>query len=756
MRIVTIIAFMLANSWAGAQTGSVSGTVRSKGDPTAFVNAVIVRLQKGTSTNEEGKFLLENVPVGNHNLKISGIGYQTKVIQVSVILNTIVRIDVDLQEDVSQLEAVVVTGTMKEVSKMNSPIPVEVYSTSFFLKNPTPNIFEALSLVNGVQPQINCNVCNTGDIHINGLEGPYTMILIDGMPIVSSLATVYGLAGIPNSLVKRMEIVKGPASTLYGSEAVGGVINIITKDPSTVPTLKVDAFGTTVGEYNLDVSSRVKVGKSNSLFGVNYFLYNQKRDINNDNFTDITLQNRISLFNKWSFNRPSGKNFSLAGRYVNENRWGGELQWTPEFRGSDQLYGESIYTNRAELIGNYQFNTATPFHLDFSYNYHKQDSYYGIVKYLAYQQVAFTQLRWNKKIRNHDLLSGIPIRYIHYDDNTPGTAQSSGINDPNVTFLPGIFVQDEIELSPKITTLAGLRYDRHNVHGNIWTPRLSFKYSPNTNNTLRLTGGSGYRVVNLFTEDHAALTGSREVEILADLKPEQSWNANLNYAHNIILPDGFISLDASLFYTYFTNKIVGDFITDPNKIIYDNLDGYAVSRGVTINADASLANSLQIIAGVTWMEVYQIRNVEEVQTKIPQVQAPRFSGTFTVSYTLAPSNVVLDLTGRVTGPMLLPVVPNDFRSAESPWFGLINLQASKVINKNLEVYGGVKNLLNFIPKNPLLHPDDPFDRAGGKYFDASGQPRPDTNPYGYTFDATYNYAPMQGARGVVGLRWTID
>ena len=108
-------------------------------------------------------------------------------------------------------------------------------------------------MVNGVQPQLNCNVCNTGDIHINGMEGPYTMLLIDGMPIVSSLSTVYGLSGIPNSMVKRIEVVKGPASTLYGSEAVGGLINIITKDASLSPRLKVDLSATSVQEYNADL-----------------------------------------------------------------------------------------------------------------------------------------------------------------------------------------------------------------------------------------------------------------------------------------------------------------------------------------------------------------------------------------------------------------------------------------------------------------------------------------------------------------------
>jgi outer membrane receptor for ferrienterochelin and colicins len=127
------------------------------------------------------------------------------------------------------LDEIVISGTLKPVSRLATPVPVEVYSSAFLKKNPTSNIFEALQNVNGVRPQLNCNICNTGDIHINGLEGPYTMVTIDGMPIVSALSTVYGLSGIPNSLIDRIEIIKGPASSLYGSEAIGGLINIITK-----------------------------------------------------------------------------------------------------------------------------------------------------------------------------------------------------------------------------------------------------------------------------------------------------------------------------------------------------------------------------------------------------------------------------------------------------------------------------------------------------------------------------------------------
>lgn len=163
-------------------------------------------------------------------------------------------------------------------------------------------------------------MCNTGDIHINGMEGPYTMVLIDGMPIVSSLSTVYGLSGIPNSLVKRIEIVKGPSSTLYGSEAVGGVINIITKDAGASPLLMLDMSATSLKEYSADVSTKFKIKNGTSLLGVNGFWFNTIRDINHDRFTDFTLQKRLSVFNKWDFKRKSNRTSSAAFRYLNEHR----------------------------------------------------------------------------------------------------------------------------------------------------------------------------------------------------------------------------------------------------------------------------------------------------------------------------------------------------------------------------------------------------------------------------------------------------
>ncbi len=752
--LIFVVLSAVVFSQGKAQDSLISkyeGYIVNDGKPVTGVSISIDGKRKGVISDEKGYFIIENIASPKIRMHISAIGFehQSKEVKIAVnhLLDTII-----LKPVINQLQDIVVSGTMRAVSKMESPIPVEVYTPALFKKNPTPNIFESLTMVNGVQPQLNCNVCNTGDIHINGMEGPYTMILIDGMPIVSALSTVYGLSGIPNSLIKRVEIVKGPASTLYGSEAVGGLINIITKDPLTADRFKLDVSATSIGEYNIDLTKKFAINNASAIIGVNYFNYAQKRDINQDNFTDVALQDRISIFNKWNFTRKRDKNATLAARYIYESRWGGQLQFNKSFRGSNKVYGESIYTNRVELLGNYELSGNLT--ADLSYNYHLQDSYYGTTKYYATQHVTFAQLRWNKSLGIHNVLAGLPFRYTSYDDNSPATMKD-GQNKPSNTILPGLFIQDEIKFSDKITSLAGIRYDYNNQHGSIVTPRLSFKYAPNRNNTVRLSGGNGYRVVNLFTEDHAALTGAREVIIANALKPEQSWNVNFNYVKQIRTVKGLFNVDASMFYTYFTNKIVGDFITDPQKIIYDNLEGFAISKGFTLNTEMDLERRLKVNAGVTLMDVYQVERDNEVENKIPQLFAPKFSGTYAITYTFPKVFMSIDFTGKVNGPMHLPVVPNDFRPEKSPLFSIINLQITKTFGQTWELYGGGKNLLNFIPKNPLLHPDDPFNTPGGKYFDENGDARASTNPNAYTFDPSYNYASVQGLKVFFGVRYTV-
>ncbi|MEZ4808709.1 MAG: TonB-dependent receptor [Flavobacteriales bacterium] len=732
---------------AEAQTGSITGRLLASDGPVPFASVVVKGARIGTSSDEAGRFVLQ-APAGEHRVAISATGLTSMERRVVVVAGEEVRLgDIRLQRSVADLEEVVVTGTMKEVSRSESPVAVEVITPALFRKNPSPVLFDAVGMVNGVRSQLNCSVCNTGDIHINGMEGPYTMVLIDGMPIVSALSTVYGLSGIPISMIERVEVMKGPGSALYGSEAMGGIINVITKDPVLAPLAAADVMGTTWGELNADIGVRVGRGKVNDLFGVNVFNYSAPRDDNSDGFADVTLQERLSVFNKLALRRAGNRVASVATRYVFEDRWGGQMNWTPAFAGSDSIYGETIRTDRWEAIGQYQLPVPGKVMLQVSANGHRQRSWYGATPYNAEQHVYFGQLYWDRKLgARHDLLSGITYRHTRYHDNTPAT----NVLDPNGEFLrerpeqrplPGLFVQDEWSMNEFHKLLLGYRLDNDKDHGLVHSPRIAYKWAPSGRWTVRANFGTGFRVVNLFTEDHAALTGARTVVVADDLRPERSLNGALNVVRKWPGEKAFFGLDGTLFYTHFTDQIVPDYATDADLIIYDNLEGFAVSRGISMNAEARIGRPLKLLAGATWMEVFKDENGQRQDLYF----APRWSGTFTASYTFTKPWTV-DLTGQVYGPMRLPVLPDDFRPEYSPTYALLNVQVKHSIGDRWEIYGGAKNLLDFLPKDPLMRPFDPFDRLADD---------PVSNPDGYTFDTAYIYAPVQGLRGFVGVRWTL-
>ncbi len=731
-----------------AQNTDFEGKVMYGKKPVFFAVVSIKELKQAVQTNQDGKFIFKNLSKDTFLLTIKALGYYPK--QLKIIASNYKNRDliIEVIEYENTLSDLVVSGTLKEISKKESTVSVEVISPKLFQQNPTPNIFEAIGMVNGVRPQLNCNVCNTGDIHINGMEGPYTMVMIDGMPIVSALSTVYGLMGIPNSIIERVEIQRGPASTLYGSEAVGGLINIITKNANKAPRLSVDFNTTSYLENNLDIAYKLKINpKVQSLLSANAFYFDKIWDNNNDGFTDVTLQKRISIFNKTNFERKQNRIANIAARIFYEDRWGGQTQWTTAFRGGDSVYGESICTKRLELLGNYQLPYfKDKLVLNSSFNIHDQNSVYGKTAYMAKQVIGFNQITYDKLIaEKHNLLVGAALRYTFYDDNTAVTQNIDSSNSPSITYLPGFFIQDDYKINIKNKMLLGLRYDINSVHGHIFSPRFNYKFSPNISNSFRLSLGNGYRVVNLFSEEHAALTGARQVVILSELKPEQSWNVSANYVKNMSVKNGFINLDLNLFYTYFTNRIVPDYLTNANQIIFNNLNGYAINRGVNFSLDANFSNGFKANLGFTLVDVFTMnKDSLGIETKKGQIQTPPLTVNYGTNYHFKKQNITIDLTGTLTSPMLLPVLPNDFRPAESPWFALLNLQLTKVFKNNVSLYGGAKNLLNFVPQNPIMRPFDPFDKQTNI-----------NNPNGYTFDPSYNYAPLQGIRIFAGFRYIL-
>ena len=745
---LNIILFVLFSIQTGfTQEHTVNGTVYSEGEPLDGASLRIKGTNLGTITNEKGYFSIKFSKKKNNQLIISYTGHKSKQIEIDPKDSDIGKIILELYES---LEEIVISGTLKPVSKLNSPVAVEVYSQSFFKANPSPSIFESLESINGIRPQLNCNVCNTGDIHINGQEGSYTMVLIDGLPIVSGLSTVYGLSGIPQSLIERVEIVKGPASTLYGSEAIGGVINLITKLPENSSKLSVDSFLSDWGELNTDIGYKYSLSKrTTGLLGINYFNFSNPIDNNNDGFTDLTIQDRISIFNKFTY----GDKLSFATRFVYEDRWGGQLNWEPKYRGGDTVYGENIYTTRFEAFGNYTFNKNLSF--QFSYNNHTHNSAYGTTIFNANQTIGFGQLIWNKSIKNNDLLFGLAYRYTYYDDDTTATFNEIlNSNQEDIYHMPGLFIQDEIKINESNTLLLGIRFDHNSLHGNIFTPRINYKLSNyDQTSILRLSFGTGYRVAQVFTEDHAALTGARDVVFLNDLEPEKSWNTNLNYVKKVYLKEGaIIDFDISIFKTLFSNKIIPDYDTNPNKIIYDNLKGRSISQGVSLNINSLLENGIRFNLGATYIDSY----IKEDGVKTVPYLTEKFQGVWKFEKKWNDKNLIFDLTGTTIGPLRLPTLSRlDPRPDYSSTFSIVNIQLTKILKNTFEIYGGVKNIFDFTPpKNSIARSFDPFDKQ--VVFDNSGNAiQNENNPYALTFDPSYVFASNQGFRFFFGLRYRV-
>lgn len=720
--------FVLALTPAAAAAqgaGAVTGVVTDdRGSPVPLAGIVEVGGRGTALTNPSGRFLLEGVPAGEVTLRIAAPGYRTTEEVVSVAAGGTARLQVVLAADPFALDAITVTGTLRRTTVSASPVKVEVVPAAVLQRNPTNNITEALQFVNGLYNQVDCGVCYTNSIRINGMEGPYTAVLIDGMPLMSSLASVYGLNGINPALVEQVEVIKGPSSTLFGSEAMGGVINIITKDPRFAPRLVVDASLTSEAEGNIDFAVTSRPGDVSALVSGNVAYNSHFVDRNGDGFTDFPLNRRGVLFGRVDVAPAGQRRATLSARYLFEDRFGGVEAWRRALRGSDQVYGESVYTHRAELLASYHFPVESGVRFEGSYTWHDQDSWYGDSRYAARQHIGFGNLLWSRELGRHALLLGATARWQLYDDNTPATLEAER------RFIPGLFVQDEVRLLPELAVLAGTRVDHHEAHGAIVSPRLAVKWDLSPHTALRLNAGTGFRVVNLFTEDHAALTGAREVVIAEALEPERSRSVSMNLNRIIEFGPNPMMIDVDLFHTRFSNRIMADYDADPRLIVYENLRGHAVSRGIAVSMNQNVDfDRFLWTAGVTFQDVFTAGD----GGKEDAFFAPSVRATLGATYQLRGLPLRLDYTGTVTGPMRLPEYEAPFqRPTRSPTYGLHNLQGTWRGGEGTELYLSVKNALDYVQPTPLVAPEDPF---------------------GEDFDTAYIYGPMRGRHLLVGVRY---
>ena len=572
------------------------------------------------------------------------------------------------------LDEVVVSANKNEVKRCDAPVMVSVIGAKLFETVNSPDLAKSLNYQSGLRVENNCQNCGFPQVRINGLEGPYSQILINSRPVVSALSGVYGLEQIPVNMIERIEVVRGGGSALFGANAVGGTINIITKDPknnSFQVSNTLSLMGGNAWEDNMGANASI-VAPDNKYGLALYQSYRNRQpyDRDGDGFSEI--------------GKISAHTFGLRGYYrpTQMSRLGIEYHTTNEFRrGGNKFDLEPLFTDITEMTRHVINSGGVNYDLFWKEYAHKlsiyssvqhvdRNSYYGAqqnpdaygkTKDLTYVGGA----TYNGKLKQlvfapATLTAGLEYQYNSLHDIMTGYDRDLRQD----VKIASAFVQSEWQIS-QLTLLAGLRLDSHNLIDNpILSPRVNMMWKPNDNIQARLTWSTGFRAPQAYDEDlHVTAVGGEGVLIqLADgLKPERSNSFSGSLDWSILAGHFQINLLAEAFYTSLSNVFYLQNIgydAQGNSIQERRNGSGANVYGVNFDAKAAHSTNFYVQAGLT----LQRSRYKELTTwsEDPGVEAvrdmprtPNVYGYFTVS--VQPVKALdLSLSGVYTGRMHVP------------------------------------------------------------------------------------------------------
>lgn len=725
----------------------IAGHVIVKGteEGIPFATVMILGTNRGAVSNEEGQFEFRKLAAGKYTLRVQVMGYKTqeKTITVSAEATSVVHFQM---EEVSfTTDEVVVSANRNEVSRKAAPVVVNVMSAKLFETVNSTDLAKSLNFQSGLRVENNCQNCGFPQVRINGLEGPYSQILINSRPIISALSGVYGLEQIPVNMIERVEVVRGGGSALFGANAVGGTINIITKDPinnsfqvaSTMSNMNGKSWEQYMGG-NVSL-----VAKDNSYGIALYETYRNRNpyDADGDGFSELGKLN-MNTFGMRAYYRPNYfSRINVEYHTTNEFRRGGnkfnlqphEADITEQTKhiinsggvSYDRYWGEK---HKMSVYGSIQ-------HTD-------RNSYYGAQKDMnAYGKT--NDLTWvvgGMYVGNMDRCLFAPATFtggVEYQSNSLHDVMTGYHRDMQQDVrIAGGFVQNEWRLN-RWTMLVGARLDKHNLIDHpIFSPRVNFLYKPSDNLQARLTYSTGFRAPQAYDEDlHVTAVGGEGVQIrLADgLREERSnsfsgsvdWSFPMGHWQSNILLEGVYT---DLHHVFVLEDIGED--QNGDKIKERRNGSGAKVYGVNLDAKVAHGREAQLQLGFTVQrsrynraEVWTSEGEEEQTTK-RMPRTPDYYGYFT--FTSAPlKNFDFSLSGTYTGKMIVPHMAGYIeksRMEHTPQFMDLNLKLNYTFvlkdHIKMQVNGGVQNIFNSFQKD--LDKGE-FRDAG--YFYGPTQPR---------------------------------
>jgi len=617
-KILTILLILSFFQQATAQKqktdAALYGDVQCNGEHVPFINITLEGTTIGTTTDATGHFYLNNLPIGTFTVTVSGIGYKSVTREITTKANVSQEIKFIVEEDILNMEEVVVSANRNQTNRADAPVVITSVSPALLARTQSDNLAEGLNFTPGLRTELDCQNCGYTQLRMNGLNGPYTQILLNSRPVFSGMASVYGLELIPANMVERIEVVRGGGSALFGGNAIAGTVNVITKES------KVNSFNLS-GQYGIIGlgNKQVSVPVGDALVNMNAsvvtddgnsgaYIYGMHRDRdavdeNGDDFSELVAMNQTTFgFN--AYHKPGSKSkISLDGYRINELRRGGnKMDYVPH----EADLAEQV-THRI-TGGNLSFDLFTNDKYDKLSLYIAaqgvdRDSYYGAQRDPdAYGHTNdFTSSAGAQYVLHSDqLLQGISTTVFGIENNT-NLVQDQKMGSGGEKNLPlthqmvstlGAFVQEDWKTG-NLSLALGLRSDyymikdmnentadRQEPYNNlVLAPRISVLYKITPNIRFRIGYGKGYRAPQVYSEDlHVELISAKRVVHLNDPDLVQetshsftsSLNMNFNTGASIheLLTEGFYTL-----------------LQDPFANVYYQLDSTGSWAYLRINAD---------------------------------------------------------------------------------------------------------------------------------------------------------------------------
>ena len=723
---------------------TISGHVIEKDseEDIPFATILIVGTDKGAVSNEVGQFKLTNLNGGEYTLRVSAVGYRTMEKTITVGSEYMVVVHFPLEEEAYVVDEVVVSASRTEVSRREAPVVVNILSPKLFEAVNSTDLAKSLNFQSGLRVENNCQNCGFPQVRINGLDGPYSQILINSRPIISALGGVYGLEQIPTNMIDRVEVVRGGGSALFGANAVGGTINIITKDPIS-NSFQVSSMFSNLGGKSWEqyMGANVSLVAKDNTYGIALYQSYRNRnpyDHDGDTFSELGLLN-MNTFGFRAYYRPSQwSRLNVEYHTTNELRRGGNkfdlqphqtdiTEQTKHIINSGGVSYDQFWDGYKHKLSAYT-----------SVQHTDRDSYYGAQRdTAAYGKTDdLTWVAGAMYVGNYERFLFAPSVFtggLEYQSNSLHDRMLGYQRDMQQDVrIASAFVQNEWKLRD-FTLLAGGRVDNHNlIERPILSPRVNLLYKPQDSFQARLTYSTGFRAPQAYDEDlHVTAVGGEGVLIkLAEgLREERSnsYSGSVDYTTTLghwqanVLVEGFYTGLNDVF-------ILEDIGHDANGYAIKERRNGSGARVYGANLDAKLAHGKEAVLslGFTAQRSRYIKPEEwtDGQFTTRMMRTPDYYGYFT--FTSEPvKNFDFSLSGTYTGSMIVPhyagYIEED-RMETTPSFFDLNVK----FNYTFVLHDHIKLQVNTGVQNVLNHFQPDLDRGEWRdsgYFYGPGQPR---------------------------------